>query len=328
MTTTRVIMSYQWGEKPGLMSLKEEVARVASQELREDKATREHALEHFRAWIDKNCDLCNCRTDDNFLLRFLRVKKFSLPMAQQMLLKYINFRQTFSHLVYNLDYLSPSINELLTNGYIYVSPFKDSNGRRVVLYNINKFDPKKHTNADMTKAHMVTYEVLMEDEESQVMGFTHVGDMAEASAAQATIWSPTEFTTLVRWGEQSIPMRHKEIHLINVPAALRYLYDIISGLVSEKMRSRFRIHESEESLTKRVDPKVLPKELGGTMPMAEMIELWTKELANKRECILDLDNMKLLSTKSIITRRNNQNNENSSIVINNLQGSFRKLEVD
>jgi hypothetical protein len=67
-------------------------------------------------------------SDDNFLLRFLRVKKFSLPMAQQMLLKYINFRQTFSHLVYNLDYLIPSVNELISNGlehakhYLFINP--------------------------------------------------------------------------------------------------------------------------------------------------------------------------------------------------------------
>jgi hypothetical protein len=33
----------------------------------------------------------------------------------------------------------------------------------------------------------------------------------------------------------------------------------------------FQIHECMESLWKRVDPKVLPKELGGSMPMAEMI---------------------------------------------------------
>jgi hypothetical protein len=33
----------------------------------------------------------------------------------------------------------------------------------------------------------------------------------------------------------------------------------------------FQIHDSVESLRKRVDPKVLPKELGGHMPMAEMI---------------------------------------------------------
>jgi hypothetical protein len=33
----------------------------------------------------------------------------------------------------------------------------------------------------------------------------------------------------------------------------------------------FQICNSVESLRKRVDPKVLPKELGGSMPMAEMI---------------------------------------------------------
>jgi hypothetical protein len=34
---------------------------------------------------------------------------------------------------------------------------------------------------------------------------------------------------------------------------------------------KFQIHNSVESLRKRMDPKVLPKELGGSMPMAEMI---------------------------------------------------------
>ncbi|KAJ9577123.1 hypothetical protein L9F63_006295 [Diploptera punctata] len=325
-------MSYQWNngstEKLDTLSFKDEVARVANLELREDKTTREQALQQFREWIEKNSDICNCWTDDNFLLRFLRVKKFSLPMAQQVLLKYINLRQTFSHLLYNLDYLDPNINELLSNGYIYVSPFRDSNGRRVILYNIDKFDPHKYKSVDMAKVHMITYEVLMDDEDSQVMGFTHVGNILQGSPAHATIWSPTEFTTVVRWGEQSLPMRHKEVHLINVPAPLRYMYDIISSILTEKMRSRFKIHESVESLNKGVNPKVLPKELGGTMPMAEMIELWKKELAAKRDRILKLDEMKLLSTKSIITRRNNNHIDSSSALVNSIEGSFRKLEVD
>jgi hypothetical protein len=71
------------------------------------------------------------------------------------------------------------------------------------IYNADKFDPHKHNNVDMAKVHMITYEVLIEDEESQVMGFTHVGDICQASAAHATIWSPTEFSTIFRWGEVS-----------------------------------------------------------------------------------------------------------------------------
>jgi hypothetical protein len=66
MTTTRVIMSYQWGaannEKAAMTGLKEEVARVADLELRENKSTRQQMLEQFREWIRKNQDICNCRT--------------------------------------------------------------------------------------------------------------------------------------------------------------------------------------------------------------------------------------------------------------------------
>jgi hypothetical protein len=66
MTTTRVIISYQWGagnkDKTAMASLKEEVALVADRELRENKSTREKMLEQFREWIRKNPDICNCRT--------------------------------------------------------------------------------------------------------------------------------------------------------------------------------------------------------------------------------------------------------------------------
>jgi len=59
-------MSYKWGagnnDKAAMTGLKEEVARVADQELRENKSTREQMLEQFREWIRKNPDICNCRT--------------------------------------------------------------------------------------------------------------------------------------------------------------------------------------------------------------------------------------------------------------------------
>ena len=69
------------------------------------------------------------------------------------------------------------------------------------VHTAGKFDPHKHNNSDMAKVHMITYEVLTEDEESQVMGFTHIADISHASPAHATIWSPTEFSTMVKWGE-------------------------------------------------------------------------------------------------------------------------------
>ena len=47
-----------------------------------------------------------------------------------------------------------------------------------------------------------------------------------------------------------------------------------------------------------------------------------KELHGSRERLIALDNMELLSDKNIITRRNPAKNTTE------LEGSFRKLEID
>lgn len=41
----------------------------------------------------------------------------------------------------------------------------------------------------------------MNDEINQVMGYTHVGDLSAISPAYLTLFTPTEFATLVKWGE-------------------------------------------------------------------------------------------------------------------------------
>jgi len=124
MATTRVILNYPWNN--GKFSkatvdandyvLCEKILQIARQELREDEAIREQSLQNFYTWINKNADIKNIRCDDNFLLRFLRVKKFSLPMAQQTLLKYLNLRKTFPEMATKLDFLDPVLNDLITKG--------------------------------------------------------------------------------------------------------------------------------------------------------------------------------------------------------------------
>lgn len=53
----------------------------------------------------------------------------------------------------------------------------------------------------MARVHAITYETLIEHEENQILGFNHVGDGDGASPAYISIWSITEFATLLKWGE-------------------------------------------------------------------------------------------------------------------------------
>ncbi|XP_030762846.1 alpha-tocopherol transfer protein-like [Sitophilus oryzae] len=299
------------------------LVKIAEEDLRETESAKVECLKQLKIWIQQNTDIENCLMDDNFLLRFLRVKKFSIHMAQQTLLKYLNFRKRFKPFFYELGNNDAKINELLTNGYIYVSPVRDSKGRRVVIYDLSKFDPKKYTGTDMARAHVMTYEILLMSEENQILGVTHVADVRAINASFVTLFSVTDFATIIRWGEQSFPMRHKEIHFINMPQALKYVYDFAKNNMSQKIKERIMNHDSKLDLVQKINQRSLPAEFGGDISSKDMICWWKQEVDSKKKRLMAMDDMNLLSDRGIIRSKNSSKSNPENII-----GSFRKLEVD
>lgn len=98
------------------------------------------------------------------------------------------------------------------------------------------------------------------------------------------------------------------------------------------MKERLHCYTNIDDVKKKIDVEVLPKEMGGKIPMTEMIEMWKIELAAKRDSVVGLDNMKILSDRGIRGKRNNvdcnNNNPNAKFQDESLTGSFRKLEID
>lgn len=47
---------------------------------------------------------------------------------------------------------------------------------------LGNFNIDQCTSYDMSRAHMLTYETLIDDESNQILGFTHVGDAAGGMA--------------------------------------------------------------------------------------------------------------------------------------------------
>ncbi|XP_037043443.1 alpha-tocopherol transfer protein-like [Bradysia coprophila] len=312
------------------MELSERVQKVAKKELREDKSARDQCLQQMRDWLSKNEDVEDVRIDDVFLLRFLRTKKFSVPMAQQLLLKYLNLKKNLPKMASELDFLSSPMKEVFENGYLFVSPIRDQYGRRVIISRTAKFDPHIWNISIGAKAHFIAFETLLEDPENQVMGFSHVWDWQGVSTAHLSIWRPIDFE-IFKHGEQSWPVRHKAIHLINVPSAVKWALDIGRRLLSNKINDRLTLYSSWSEYNKKCDASYLPKELGGTIPMAEMIQWWIQEMAAKRDIVVQLDKMKLLSDRGI-TKKHDYNlsplHAEIRAHMDSVAGSFRKLEVD
>ncbi|XP_050448224.1 alpha-tocopherol transfer protein-like [Cataglyphis hispanica] len=321
-------------------TLSEETQKIAKEELREDKNTRDQALEQMRNWIKMNPRIQNCRLDARFLLKFLRCKKFNVPMAQEATERYLLLRQVYQPAFHNLDITQPNMEELLSLGYLFAAPDRDAKGRRVIIARPGVFDPHKYTNVDMCKIHAITYETLMEDEENQVRGFVHFADGAGVSFPHLTLFTPKEAVRIVKNGERTVPMRHKEVHAINSHPSLKFALDFGLSLISDKIRSRVRIYTSlEDAINHKMDVSMLPKEYGGTIPMKEMIDLWRKEVLAMRPMLLNNDKMRVrLELYSEKAREGavsalKQGFGCSSVGSNDsaiygITGSFRKLEVD
>lgn len=62
----------------------------------------------------------------------------------------------------------------------------------------------KFTGTDMARAHAITYETLMEDEENQILGVNHIADLGAVGPSFVTLFSVTEFAYLIKWGEVSM----------------------------------------------------------------------------------------------------------------------------
>lgn len=318
--------------------LSTETQKIAENELRETNNSRTQALSAVRSWIEQNPKFMAMRMDSNFLLRFLRVKKFSVPMAQEAIERYILLRQSWGIAFNQLDYKLPVMMELLELGYIFVSPFKDKGGRRVVIYRPGVFDPYKYTNQDMCRVMGICYETLLEDEENQVRGVIHYADGSGVSFPHLTLFTPKEAVRIVKNGERTLPMRHKQIYAINVHPTIKFALDFGLALISDKIKKRVKLYSAMEEV--EIDKRLLPKEYGGNMPMRNMIELWKQELASKRDTLLLNDKMgvrlemysEAAREGAISALKAGANTCAGADAVGDamrgLTGNFRKLEVD
>lgn len=100
-------------------TLSDELKEIAEKELRETPEIREHALLSLREWAVKNPRISTLRLDSQFLLRFLRFKKFSIPQAMESLERYLVLRKYVHEgrqIYQNFDYLDKPLFNLLDLG--------------------------------------------------------------------------------------------------------------------------------------------------------------------------------------------------------------------
>lgn len=104
-----------------------------------------------------------------------------------------------------------------------------------------RFDPYKYTSAQMARAHSLVVESLMDDEENQVRGYTHINDESGLTMGHLSAWSLTDIRNMLRCIQNSTPMRHKETHFVNIPSCAIKVIEFGISLLNDKLKNRIMV---------------------------------------------------------------------------------------
>lgn len=98
--------------------MSKDLEELAEKELGETEQVRNNAIKELREWTMKNPRILKTRLDAVWLLRFLRFKKFNIPLAKEAIERYLVLREGSygEHWVNELDVLRPTTEKQLDNG--------------------------------------------------------------------------------------------------------------------------------------------------------------------------------------------------------------------
>lgn len=221
--------------------LGEKYKKIAETYLLETDEQRDKALAQLRILIKNDPRIIDCRTDSNFLLRFLRAKKFNAEAAHAVIYRHLKNRQLQHQWFRNLDVLDPQLEELLDLGVLTVLPKLDAQGRQPWIYEFRHLVPGQHTSINFIRLQEILYQLHMESEEVQICGSVGVVDFGGMTMRHMTIFPLWDFKKYTKCITKSVPMRVSQIYLLNLPRFLEIFYEVGCLLVAQKLRQRVKV---------------------------------------------------------------------------------------
>nr|XP_012222898.1 PREDICTED: alpha-tocopherol transfer protein-like [Linepithema humile] len=277
-----------------------EEKEYAAANLNETDENREKTIAQIRHWIQENDDLC-ARTDDFFLLRFLRVCKFDIEKTKTKIRNYYKQRSDLPEWFADKDPLRPELQELLDIGLFLPLRKLDDQKRMVIFVRVGRQNPSTEKLSDLIKIGMMTMDVLARNHvEGSMYGCVVYIDLDLVHIGHVTQMRPNVIMNLVRSWQGCFPMKIKSINFINAPEYAHVVLRIFKSFMNEKLKQRMHTYTKKmmHDYFKDIPVDILPVEYGGTDgTIVELKEYWKEVLEENRDWIIDDEKYKLVSKK-------------------------------
>lgn len=153
---------------PNIRPISPGLAKIATEELFEVPERIQADLDAFKEWIRQSPHL-KSRTDDQFLVTFLRGCKYSLEKAKQKYDLYYSVRSYLPELFLNRDPMEDRMSAIIKMGIGLPLPLTERpDSPRLILIRPGAFDPHKFTIQESFKVSNMIQDILMNEDDNYV----------------------------------------------------------------------------------------------------------------------------------------------------------------
>jgi hypothetical protein len=261
-------------------------------------------------------------SDDAFLVRFLRVSKYSLTRATKELQAHLTNRKKYADYFGSFDVNQSRLAAILDANFILVTPKTDSDGCRVVFARPGLLNFDEFSNIDFMRSIFAMAEIVANMEEVQIVGLKLIIDLSNTTMKTFGQLSAKNYRDM---GElfRSSWFRMKIGYIVNAPKFAAHVVNFLVGFCKPKVKNRLRFLIGPDELKQHIDGNVLPQEYGGIVSI-EDCRVYLKDLLQEmREKLLQFSEIEAEFEDSFGERAGGSGELEFGAI-----GSFRKLELD
>ncbi|KAH8327389.1 hypothetical protein KR074_005318, partial [Drosophila pseudoananassae] len=309
---------------PSIRPLSPELQENAIKILNEVPERLDDDIAALRTWIKQQPHL-KARTDDQFLVNFLRGCKFSLERTKSKIDRFYTLRTKYPEFYggHNVDV--DKLLEIFRLGSIVLLPRPlNDNGPRLALIRMAAYDPNKYTFQEVNVAGGLMQQIMLdEDDVAIVNGMISILDLSNVTTGHFLQMTPTFAKKMTVFQEEALPLRPQGIHFINTPNGFETIFNMVKPMMSKKQQGRLYVHGTKwEALYEQIPKQYLPVEYGGENgSIPELLKEWEQRILAYRNY---WEEEKNYGTDERLRVGKPVDFES----LFGLQGSFRQLNVD
>ncbi|GFX87496.1 alpha-tocopherol transfer protein-like [Trichonephila clavipes] len=259
-----------------LNTLPAKFIQKAKEDLGETDETRQSTLEQFRKRILEEKKV-KCPTDDEFLIQYLRARRYDVDTAIELLNNHFNIFTSHPEIFDKLD--KEKMYKLARSGFVNVLPLRDNDGCLVIVIKIENWDPEDINAQVLICAMAAVVHCIEIYPVNQICGVRIIYDAKDYSFQQMYCFVPTYLPLIAKVLKNCIPVRFKSIHIVNGGIIFDYAWSLLSLLLSEKIKGRIFVHgDNIQEVHNYIPKELLPQEYGGEYARDNDEDWVTKEM--------------------------------------------------